>query len=427
MYRRFIKKPMDIILSLLAILVLSPILIIVAILVRVKLGSPVLFKQKRPGLNGEIFTMYKFRTMTDEKNENGVLLPNHMRLTKFGRILRATSLDELPELFNILRGDMSIIGPRPLLIEYLPLYNDKQKKRHDVRPGLSGLAQINGRNAISWEEKFDYDVKYVHNLSFLLDIKLIFQTLLKVFKREDVNKSEDVTMEKFTGTSERINVEELLLMDRDIYIVGAGTYGEVMCELAEILGYIVKGFYDEDESKYGLSVMGHQVLGAFSELNEMDISGNKFIVAIGNNSVRLEIMQRIASSNGITPTLIHPTAVISPSAVIGKGVYIQANAYIWTKVKIEDYCIISPNVVVCHHTSIGRGCLISNVTGVGASIQIQDRVFIGMGSTIVTGLHVIGENSIIGAGAVVLKDVEKNSVYVGVPARKIRDITRYRN
>src|SRR5690554_514049 len=201
MYRRFIKRPMDIILSLLAIIVLSPLLIIVAILVRVKLGSPVLFKQKRPGLNEDTFTLYKFRTMTDEKNENGELLPNHMRLTKFGKILRVTSLDELPELFNILRGDMSIIGPRPLLIEYLPLYNDKQKHRHDVRPGLSGLAQINGRNAISWEEKFDYDLKYIENISFWLDLKLIIRTCLKVFKREGVNKSETITMDKFKGTS----------------------------------------------------------------------------------------------------------------------------------------------------------------------------------------------------------------------------------
>ncbi len=201
-YRKFIKRPMDIILSLCAIIVLSPILINVMILVKLKLGSPVLFKQKRPGLNEKIFTMYKFRTMTDEKDENGELLPNHIRLTKFGRILRATSLDELPELFNILRGDMSIIGPRPLLIEYLPLYNVKQKRRHDVSPGLSGLAQVNGRNTISWEEKFNYDVEYVESISFLLDLKLIIQTFFKVFKREGVNKSDNVTMEKFKGISQ---------------------------------------------------------------------------------------------------------------------------------------------------------------------------------------------------------------------------------
>jgi len=201
LYRRCFKRVFDIVLSLSAIIILSPLLLVIAILVRVKLGSPVIFKQKRPGLNEKIFTLYKFRTMTNERDESGKLLPNHMRLTKFGRILRATSLDELPELFNILRGDMSIVGPRPLLIEYLPLYNERQKRRHDVRPGLTGLAQVKGRNAISWEEKFDYDIEYVENISFWLDLKILFQTVLTVIKQEGINKNEIVTMEKFKGTA----------------------------------------------------------------------------------------------------------------------------------------------------------------------------------------------------------------------------------
>lgn len=199
-YKRYVKRPMDVILSLLAIIILSPIMLIVAILVRVKLGSPIIFKQERPGLNEEIFTMYKFRTMTDERDENGELLPDDIRLTKFGRLLRSTSLDELPELFNILKGDMSVIGPRPLLVEYLPLYNEHQKKRHHVRPGLSGLAQVSGRNAISWEEKFDLDVEYVENVTFLKDWKIIFFTLKKVFFREGINSETSATMEPFQGS-----------------------------------------------------------------------------------------------------------------------------------------------------------------------------------------------------------------------------------
>ncbi|WP_305583994.1 sugar transferase [Fictibacillus sp. WQ 8-8] len=198
-YKRFIKRPMDFLLSLIAILVLSPVLLLVAILVRTKLGSPVLFKQKRPGLNGKIFMMYKFRTMTDERDENGELLPDSVRLTKFGRLLRSTSLDELPELLNILKGDMSIIGPRPLLVQYLSLYNDHQKRRHEVRPGLSGLAQISGRNAISWEDKFNLDVKYVDNVSFINDWKIIFSTNKKVFVREGINSDSAATMEPFKG------------------------------------------------------------------------------------------------------------------------------------------------------------------------------------------------------------------------------------
>lgn len=200
-YRRFLKRPIDFILSLMAIIALSPLLLVVALLVRVKLGSPVLFKQKRPGLNEKIFMMYKFRTMTDEKDENGELLPDSVRLTKVGKFLRSTSLDELPELFNILRGDMSIIGPRPLLVQYLLLYNHHQKRRHEVRPGLSGLAQVKGRNAIGWEDKFNFDVEYVESMSFTSDWKIIFLTIKKTFGREGINSETAVTMEPFKGST----------------------------------------------------------------------------------------------------------------------------------------------------------------------------------------------------------------------------------
>lgn len=187
-YRMFLKRPMDFTLALVAIIFLSPVLLVVALLVRTKLGSPVLFKQERPGLNEKIFTMYKFRTMTDEKDENGELLPDSVRLTKFGRLLRSTSLDELPELFNILKGDMSIIGPRPLAVQYLPYYTEEERIRHSVRPGLSGLAQINGRNTATWEQRFHYDVKYVKNISFIGDIKIILSTVLKAIKRSDIGE-----------------------------------------------------------------------------------------------------------------------------------------------------------------------------------------------------------------------------------------------
>lgn len=185
-YKRYIKRPMDFILSLCAIIVLSPVLLVVAILVRVKLGSPVIFKQKRPGLNEKIFTLYKFRTMTDTRDENGELLPDEVRLTRFGKLLRSTSLDELPELFNIIKGDMSIIGPRPLAVAYLPYYSEIEKHRHDVRPGLSGLAQIHGRTTALWEERFAFDIQYINNISFCGDVKIVLQTMLKVVKREDI-------------------------------------------------------------------------------------------------------------------------------------------------------------------------------------------------------------------------------------------------
>ncbi|WP_274309530.1 sugar transferase [Solibacillus daqui] len=188
-YSRFVKRPMDFILALLAIIILSPIFFIVTILVRINLGRSVIFKQKRPGKDEQIFTLYKFRTMTDERDEQGELLPNSLRLTKFGRFLRSTSLDELPELFNILKGDMSIIGPRPLVIEYLPHYTEQERIRHSVRPGLSGLAQINGRNTVNWEMRFAYDIKYVDKITFIGDLKIIIKTIIQVIKRADIGES----------------------------------------------------------------------------------------------------------------------------------------------------------------------------------------------------------------------------------------------
>ncbi|TJX13949.1 sugar transferase [Tissierella creatinini] len=200
LYRKYFKRPMDFILSLGAIMLLSPILLIIGILVRIKLGSPIIYKQERPGLNEKIFKMYKFRTMTDERDEYGELLADDIRLTKFGKFLRSTSLDELPELFNILKGNMSVIGPRPLLTQYLSLYDEDQKRRHEVKPGLSGLAQVNGRNTLSWEDRFNLDVEYVDNVSFIEDWKIILLTIKKVLVREGISSQTDVTMEAFMGS-----------------------------------------------------------------------------------------------------------------------------------------------------------------------------------------------------------------------------------
>ncbi|WP_160255830.1 sugar transferase [Acinetobacter indicus] len=198
-----LKRFLDIIIASTALLVLSPLYAYVAYKVRKNLGSPVIFRQVRPGLHGKPFEMIKFRTMTDERDSEGNLLPNEQRLPKFGKILRATSLDEMPELWNVIKGDMSIVGPRPLLMEYLPLYNEEQAKRHNVRPGMTGHAQVNGRNAISWEKKFELDVWYVENQSIWLDFKIMLQTVKKVLIKEGINQSEEVTMTKFTGNKEK--------------------------------------------------------------------------------------------------------------------------------------------------------------------------------------------------------------------------------
>ena len=197
MYQKYFKRLLDIILSGLAIVVFSPVLLCISILVRIKLGKPVIFRQDRPGYHERIFTLYKFRTMTDRRDENGVLLPDGQRLTRFGVFLRKTSLDELPELFNIFKGDMSIVGPRPLLIEYIPYYTKKERKRHDVRPGLSGLAQICGRNSLVWEDRLEKDVQYVEKITLFGDITIIFKTIVKVFKRVDVAEDTNLTEGNF--------------------------------------------------------------------------------------------------------------------------------------------------------------------------------------------------------------------------------------
>lgn len=199
LYRNYIKRSLDIIFSLIALIVLSPVLLIIAFLIRINLGSPVIFSQARPGKDEKIFKLYKFRSMIDERDESGELLPDSERLPKFGRILRSTSLDELPELWNILKGDMSIVGPRPLLIQYLTLYNEEQRRRHEVRPGLTGYAQINGRNTLNWKDRFKYDVEYVKNLNFVMDFKIVLLTVKKVFVKEGISSGTSQTMEPFKG------------------------------------------------------------------------------------------------------------------------------------------------------------------------------------------------------------------------------------
>ncbi len=199
MYKLFFKRVIDFLIALIALLLLSPIFFIVLILLAIYNAGKPFFFQERPGKNEKIFKVIKFKTMNDKKDSNGELLPDSVRLTKFGKFVRKTSLDEIPQLLNVLKGDMSLIGPRPLLVEYLPRYNDEQKRRHSVRPGITGLAQVNGRNAISWKKKFQYDVEYVDNLSFFLDVKIFFMTFLKVFKSEGINEEGQVTATKFMG------------------------------------------------------------------------------------------------------------------------------------------------------------------------------------------------------------------------------------
>lgn len=265
MYKKYIKRLLDILISSCALIILSPIMLVVAILVKIKLGSPVIFKQERPGLNEKIFTLYKFRTMSNKKDKDGKLLSDEDRITKFGKILRSTSLDELPELINILKGDMSLIGPRPLLTMYLPYYTEKEKHRHDVRPGLTGYAQINGRNALAWDKRFELDIEYVENISFINDFKIILKTIKKVIKREDVLTGNEMILqylneerkEKIIRLSNQdIKENEELIKNSIKKFIDDGTHNEDLDSLTEKI-YINMSIHtnDNDSIVLGLYIL----------------------------------------------------------------------------------------------------------------------------------------------------------------------------
>lgn len=420
-YEKFIKRPQDIILSIILFILLSPIFIIVAFLVRLKLGSPILFTQNRPGLNEKIFKMYKFRTMLNETDENGELLPDSLRLNGFGKKLRSTSLDELPELWNIFKGDMSFVGPRPLLVEYLDLYNPFQKRRHETRPGLSGYAQINGRNSITWEEKFILDVNYVDNISFVGDWKILLNTIVKILLKSNINSNTSVTMEPFRGTTMEsksfdYTVEKRHTNTNDkLIIIGASGHGKVIADIAikmNIWRTIL--FLDDNESL--TTAMGIKVIGktdaAFIYKDNAD-----FFVAIGNNETRKQFQKKLENDGLNLAILIHPSSVIGTDVTIGAGTSVMAGAVINNSSKIGKGCIVNTNSSIDHDNIIGDFVHISPGVTLSGSVTIDKESWIGIGSVISNNINIC-RGCIVGAGAVVVKDIVEPGIYVGVPARR---------
>jgi sugar O-acyltransferase (sialic acid O-acetyltransferase NeuD family) len=403
-YLRFGKRLFDVLVAGISLIVLAPVILAVAVLVRIKLGRPILFQQVRPGLDGKPFKLVKFRTMLDSTDKYGRPLPDVQRLTKFGKFLRSSSLDELPELWNILRGEMSLVGPRPLLTEYLGLYSPEQLRRHDVLPGLTGWAQIQGRNELSWEEKFRHDAWYVENVSFWLDLKIIFRTILKVLKRDGVNQAGHATAAKFTGSTPSPGV----------IVLGAGGHAKVVISTLLACGRKISGVYDDDPQRLGCEILGHQVVGRIVDLPTS--SNQDAVIAIGDGTIRQSLADHY-SFNWIT--LIHPTAWVDPSASISAGTVVMAGAV------VQPDCRIGKHVVINTSASVDHDCELDDLVHVGPGAHLAGLVRIGQGTLVGTGSVAIpgveiGSNTVIGAGSVVTADVPSGVTAVGQPARVIK-------
>lgn len=405
------KRLFDFTSAFLGLLALSPVIIVVALLIRFKLGSPILFTQDRPGLNGRVFKMMKFRSMLDAKDKQGNLLPDEQRMTKFGAFLRSTSLDELPGLFNVLKGDMSLVGPRPLLVQYLPLYSEEQARRHNVRPGITGWAQVNGRNAISWEDKFKLDVWYVDNQSFWLDIKILLLTVKKVFLREGISSDGHATTEAFLGCKQNAR----------LYILGAGGFArEVYSYLAQTNftynGVELYGFLDDKIDALAEFDLAHEVVGELKSENLSD--SDVLILAIANPEVKEQVFDFYDQNKGSIISYIHPSSIVGYNAVIEQGCVSAPYSVIATNVVLGRGCTINAFSSIGHDAKLGKFCTLSGHCDVTGNTTLGDKVFLGSHSTVIPSVK-IGNCAVVGAGSVVIRKVNENTTVFGNPAKKI--------
>lgn len=401
---KFFKRLFDIIASASGLIILSPVFLILVYLIRKNLGSPVFFIQERPGKDGRPFKMIKFRSMRDAIDKDGNPLPDSERLTDFGKKLRATSLDELPELWNVLKGEMSLVGPRPLLMGYLPLYNEFQNRRHEMKPGVTGWAQVNGRNALSWDEKFSCDVWYIDHYSFWLDMKILFLTVKKVFIKEGISAEGEATMPPFTG-------------NRKLAVIGAGGHGKVVAELAAALGTYGEIVFLDDRAQS--SINGFPVIGT-TLLLENSLSPEQFdiAVAVGNNRIRRQIAEKAAALGFSLPVLIHPGAYVSPSATVGQGCVVMAKAVVQADSVLKDGVIVNTAATVDHDCLLDAFVHISPGTHLSGNTRIGEESWIGTGACSRQQIR-IGSRATIGAGAVVVRDVSDGMTVAGNPAKPL--------
>ena len=401
-YSRCGKRVFDLSISTVALVLLAPVYGVIACLVWLRLGLPILFCQKRPGLNGKPFTIYKFRTMTEASDASGQPLVDSKRLQPFGSWLRSTSLDELPELWNVIRGDMSLVGPRPLLTEYLSRYSNNQKRRHNVRPGITGLAQISGRNALSWKERFELDLKYVHQQSFSMDVCILFQTIAKVISRDGITSEGCTTGKPFEPES-------------PLVVVGAGGHGKSVISVLLACGMTVEGVYDDDETLWGQTLLGVPVVGAINQL--ATIGQRRGVLAIGNNYQRAQFAEQL-SLDWISA--IHPSAIVHPSAKISTGTVVCAGAVIQPDCRVGSHSIVNTGATLDHDCELGNFVSIGPGSSLAGAVQVAELTMVGTGCAILPGIT-IGQRSCIGAGSTVIRDVGEGITAYGVPARVAKE------
>lgn len=400
MYKTLIKHFFDFTVAFIGVLLLSPILIVTTIALFIANQGKPFFLQPRPGKNGTIFTIIKFKTMNDKKDAAGNLLSDAERLTKIGTLVRKTSLDEIPQLLNVVKGDMSIIGPRPLLVQYKNLYSPFQNRRHEVKPGITGWAQVNGRNAIDWDRKFELDVWYVDNCSFWLDLKIVFLTIQKVIKSEGISAQDTATIEPFRGNAK-------------LLVIGAGGHAKVVVDCIEAEGkYQITTIVDDTPKEndfIGNYVIQKREKGADYRLLNA-------IVAIGNPIHRKNIVTQLQSNFIMT---IHPSAVVSKHAKIGEGTQVFATAVINAAAIIGKHCIINTGAIIEHDCFLSDFVHVAPNATLGGGVSVGESTHIGIGAKVLQNIT-IGKNSTIGAGAVVTQDIPDNCTAVGIPAKPIK-------
>ena len=403
-YEKYIKLPQDTVLALLALAILSPVLGLVTLAVRLHLGAPVLFRQERAGKDGRSFTLYKFRTMSDRRDAAGALLPDEQRLDGFGRFLRSTSLDELPSLWNVVSGSCALCGPRPLYVKYVPLYSPRQARRLWVRPGLTGLAQVSGRNAIGWEEKFSYDVRYVERITFWGDWRILFKTVRMVLRREGITAPGCATAEEFKGGKRRERS-----MNKRLVILGAGGHGRAVADAALKMGYRTIVFLDDRAAG---RCIGFPIAGPLDRAEALRDGETDFVIALGDNRLR----RRVAMGHDLSwARIVHPSAQISPFAELGAGTVVLAGAAVNVCARVGRHCIVNTGAVVEHDNVLEDFAQVAPRAALGGSVRVGALAQIGIGAVVKNNIAV-GMGCIIGAGAVVVKSTEPGGVYVGVPA-----------